>query len=218
MTLAHELGHGVHASVSRGQSYLNCHGTLPLAELASTFGEMLVFEKLQQEASPVDRLALYAGKIEATFATIFRQAALYRFESAIHAARRAKGELTAEEYGALWQEQNQAMFGDSVRLEEEHRLWWLYVSHFISSPFYVYAYAFGELLVLSLYRRYQDEGPGFAEKYLNLLRAGGSKSPHELMAGVDIDLNDPAFWRGGLEILEGMVNEFERLYREYRAA
>jgi oligoendopeptidase F len=211
MTLAHELGHGVHASLSRRQSYLNFHGTLPLAELASTFGEMLVFEKLQAEASREDRRALYADKIEGTIATVFRQVALYRFERAIHARRREKGELTTEEFSAFWQEETQAMHGDSVLLGEEHRLWWLYISHFISSPFYVYAYAFGELLVMALYQRYKREGSSFVARYIELLEAGGSMSPQALMARVGIDLNDPDFWQGGLRVVEGMVAEFEAL-------
>jgi oligoendopeptidase F len=211
MTLAHELGHGVHASLSRGQSYLNFQGTLPLAELASTFGEMLVFEKLQGTASPEDRLALYADKIEGTIATVFRQAALYRFEQATHRRRREKGELTTDEYSAIWQEETQAMHGDSVRLGDEHRFWWLYISHFISSPFYVYAYAFGELLVMALYERYRKVGPAFVSRYIKLLEAGGSESPQALMARVGIDLNDPAFWQGGLRVVEGMIAEFERL-------
>lgn len=217
MTLAHELGHGVHASLSRGQSYLNFHGTLPLAELASTFGEMLVFEKLQEEAKLADRLALYADKIEGAFATIFRQAAMYRFEQAIHLRRREKGELQTEDYSVLWQAHVQAMFGDSVRLGEEHRRWWLYISHFISTPFYVYAYAVGELLVMALYQRYKAEGHRFASSYVSLLEAGGSMSPQALMAQVGIDLNDRSFWRGGIQVLEGMIGEFEALYREYKS-
>jgi oligoendopeptidase F len=216
MTLAHELGHGVHASLSRGQSYLNFQGTLPLAELASTFGEMLVFEKLTQEASVEDRLALYADKIEGTIATVFRQAALYRFEQAIHARRREKGELETEEFSRIWQEKTQEMHGDSVRLGDEHRFWWLYISHFISSPFYVYAYAFGELLVMALYRRYKQEGKPFVSRYLDLLEAGGSESPQSLMARVGIDLNDPDFWQGGLRVVEGMIAEFEALNAKRR--
>lgn len=214
MTLAHELGHGVHAALSRGQTYLNFQGTLPLAELASTFGEMLVFERLQAEAGPEDRLALYADKIEGTIATVFRQAALYRFEQTIHRRRREHGELTTDDYSALWQKELQAMHGDAVRLGDEHRFWWLYISHFISSPFYVYAYAFGELLVMALYQRYRQEGPSFADRYLELLRAGGSESPQALMARVGIDLNDADFWRGGLRAFEETIAQFERLQAE----
>ncbi len=218
MTLAHELGHGVHASLSRKQSLLNFHGTLPLAELASTFGEMLVFERVSASASPKDQLALYAQKIEDAFATIPRQTALYRFEQAIHKHRRSQGELTPDDFGSYWQKETQAMFGASVQLGDEHRLWWSYIGHFVNSPFYVYAYSFGELLALSLYRQAQSGGPVFAQKYLDMLAAGGSLSPQELMAKVGIDLDDPAFWQGGFEVLEGLVSRFEQLWQEYRQA
>ena len=217
MTLAHELGHGVHASLSRSQSLLNFHGTLPLAELASTFGEMLVFEQAVSQASLKDKLALYAEKIEGAFATIPRQTAMYRFELAIHTHRREVGEMTPEEFGDYWQREVQLMFGDSVVLGEEHKLWWSYISHFIGSPFYVYAYSFGELLVLSLYQQAKRDGPAFAEKYLQMLALGGSLTPQQLMARVGVDLADPQFWQGGFDVLAGLVDEFEALWREYRS-
>ena len=216
MTLAHELGHGVHDMMARCQTYLNYSGTLPIAELASTFAEMLVFERLQQTSELEERLALYAEKIEGSFATIFRQAAMYRFEQALHRARRERGELTADEIGSMWQEHIQRMFLDSVRLGDDHKFWWMYISHFVGSPFYVYAYSFGELLVMALFSRYKSEGPPFADKYLNLLAAGGSLSPRELLAQVDINIDDPEFWRGGVRVLENLVAEFEELYRQYR--
>lgn len=217
MTLAHELGHGVHASLSRAQSYFNFHGTLPLAELASTFGEMLVFEKLVADASPKDKLALYADKIEGTFATVFRQAAMFRFEKRCHEGRRNQGELTPQQFGDFWQEEQQAMFGDSVKFGEQHRMWWSYVGHFVFAPFYVYAYSFGELLVLSLYQKAKAEGPAFAEKYIEVLRLGGSQSPMELMAHVDVDLESEDFWRGGFAAMEALVAEFERLWSAQKA-
>jgi oligoendopeptidase F len=216
MTLGHELGHGVHAYVSRDKGYLNFSSVLPLAELASTFGEMLVFEALANEGDLESRLALYAEKIEGMFATIFRQAAMYRFEKAIHAHRREKGELTADEYGEIWQREIQGMFGDSLELGEEHRVWWMYISHFIESPFYVYAYTFGELLVLALYAMYQREGKSFADKYLNLLKVGGSLTPADTLAQVGIDIHDPNFWQGGMDVLTQFIDEFEKLYREWR--
>jgi oligoendopeptidase F len=216
MTLAHELGHGVHASLSRAQSYLNFHGTLPLAELASTFGEMLVFEKLVADASLKDKLALYADKVEGIFATVFRQAAMFSFEQRCHQQRRGEGELTAEQFGEMWQEEIQGMFGESVKIGEQHRMWWSYVGHFIYAPFYVYAYSFGELLVLSLYQMAKAEGPGFADKYINLLQLGGSLSPEDLMATVGVDLKSEQFWLGGFEAMEKLVAEFERLWTEYR--
>jgi oligoendopeptidase F len=213
MTLAHELGHGVHARLAGDKSYFNFSSVLPLAELASTFGEMLVFESLQKSASDEDRLALYGEKIESAFATIFRQAAMYRFEQAIHARRRSGGELTTEEFSAIWQENQQQMFGDSVELGEEHRLWWMYVPHFINSPFYVYAYTFGELVVMALYARYKQEGKTFAPKYLDILRVGGSMTPAETLAQIGVDIHSAEFWQGGLKFLEGFVQEFERLRR-----
>jgi oligoendopeptidase F len=213
MTLAHELGHGVHSSLSRVQTYFNFHGTLPLAELASTFGEMLVFERLLQSSSPDERLALYAGKIEDSFATIFRQASMYRFEQSIHRHRREKGELTKADYAGYWQSSIQAMFGDSLILEDEHQSWWSYVGHFVGTPFYVYAYSFGELLVLSLYQKYKQEGAAFTEKYLDLLRAGGSLTPQQLMDKVQVNLADPAFWHGGIKVLEQEVADFENLWK-----
>lgn len=218
MTLAHELGHGVHASLSRAQTYFNFHGTLPLAELASTFGEMLVFEDVVSQASERDRLALYAEKIEGIFATVYRQAAMYRFESKAHALRRAEGELSAEKFGELWHTEMQAMFGDSVELGEQHRDWWSYIPHFIHTPFYVYAYSFGELLVLSLYQMAKEEGPGFERKYVDMLTLGGSRTPAELMALVGVDLESEAFWLGGFKVLEGLIEEFERLWQAVKSS
>ncbi len=215
MTLAHELGHGVHASLSREQTYFNFHGTLPLAELASTFGEMLVFENVVAEASLKDKLALYASKIEGVFATVFRQAALYRFEQRSHQQRREGGELSAEQFGDIWQDELQSMFGNSVKLGEQHRDWWMYISHFFHTPFYVYAYSFGELLVLSLYQMAKSEGPAFSDRYIKLLRKGGSQAPKDLMASVGIDIDSQSFWEGGFEAMERLVAEFERLWSEY---
>lgn len=213
MTLGHELGHAVHASLAGKQGYLSFSTPLPVAELASTFGEMLVFEALQKDSSVDEKLSLYAEKIEGAFATIFRQAAMYRFEQEAHQWRRENGELTTEEYSAIWQRRHQEMFGDSVELGEEHRFWWMYVSHFIGSPFYVYAYTFGELLVMSLYAMYKREGRSFVPKYIHLLETGGSKSPVEMLSEVGIDIHDPEFWRAGVRVLEGFVDQFEELYR-----
>lgn len=210
MTLAHELGHGVHASLSRQQSYFNFHGTLPLAELASIFGEMLVFERLVRDANPKDRVALYAEKIEGIFASVFRQASMFRFEQRCHAARRETGELSPEEFGDIWQDELQSMFGDSVIMGEQHRMWWSYVGHFIFAPFYVYAYAFGELLTLSLYDLAKQQGPEFADRYLDVLRTGGAESPDQLMARVGVDLHSEVFWRGGFRAIDRFVTEFEQ--------
>ena len=215
MTLGHELGHGVHSSISRCQTLLNFSSTLPVAELASTFAEMLVFESLVSKSELDEKLALYAEKIEGVFATIFRQAAMYRFEQELHRARRELGELTSEQIGELWQRNIQAMFGDSVELGEDHSSWWMYVNHFISSPFYVYAYSFGELLVMALYSMYKREGAAFVPKYLELLKAGGSCSPEELLERVGIDIRDPEFWRGGVKVVDDLVSDFEGLYKRW---
>lgn len=217
-TLAHELGHGVHASLSREQSYFNFHGTLPLAELSSIFGEMLVFEKLMESATTKDQLAMVADKCEGIFATVFRQAAMFRFEQNCHKARRERGELTPEEFGEAWQEEIQAMFGDSVKLGDQHKLWWSYVGHFFFAPFYVYAYSFGELLTLSLYQKAKVEGPEFAEKFVKVLRLGGSKSPQELMDIVGADLNSEPIWNGGFTAIDQMVGKFESLWNELKAS
>ena len=214
-TLAHELGHGIHSLLARDQSYFNYHGTLPMAEVASTFAEMLVFEEQTGGASALHRLAAYGRQIEQGIATIFRQTALYRFEQAIHATRRASGELTVEQFGELWQKHVGEMFGGSVTLDDTHALWWSYVSHFVATPFYVYAYSFGEMLALALFRRYKREGGAFTPLYLDLLRAGGSLSPHELVAPMGIDLDDPAFWQGALDVFEGEVSTFERLAEDF---
>lgn len=217
MTLAHELGHGVHAYVSRNQSYMNFHSALPVAELASTFGEMLVFESLAAKSDLDEKLALYAEKIEETFATIFRQAAMFRFEQELHRARRERGELTREEIGELWQNEMQAMFGDSVIMGKEHENWWMYVNHFISSPFYVYAYSFGELLVMALYSMYKRDGESFVPKYMEMLKTGGACSPRDLLARVGIDIADPEFWNGGVKVVEHLISDFEKLHAEWKA-
>lgn len=212
MTLAHELGHGVHQYLSRRQGYLQCDTPLTTAEMASVFGEMLTFHRLQEMyPEPRLRLAMLCGKIEDAFATVFRQVVLTRFEQKLHAAREQQGELSAETVNHMWQAINQAMFGDSVQLTEGYAWWWLYIGHFIRSPFYCYAYAFGELLVLALYQKYKQDGPAFVPKYLELLAAGGSDAPHVLLAKLGVDVNDPAFWELGLELLGEMVSEAETL-------
>ncbi len=214
-TLAHELGHGIHSFLSRDQSLFNFHGTLPIAEVASTFAEQLVFEKQRAataQADPQKYRALLSEQIEQALATIFRQAVLYRFEQAIHKARRESGELTVEQFGALWQENVGAMFGESVTLEDGHALWWSYVRHFVATPFYVYAYTFGEMLALALFHKYRTEGKAsFAPRYLEFLRSGGSQSPADLVAPLGVDLQDAAFWRGALAVLEEQIKAFESL-------
>ena len=216
MTLAHELGHGVHGTLSRGQTYFNMFGTLPMAEVASTFGEMLVFDKLQAGASPEIRLSMFADKIEGAIGTIMTTTGRYRLEKIIHRQRRTDGEMTPEQISGHWQGEMAQVYGDSVEITERLRLSWSYIPHFVNSPFYSYPYAFGELFALSLYQKSKDDGPAFAERYLNLLRAGGSASPHDLAKSVGVDLDDPAFWRGGFRVVEGLLETFEALWKEYK--
>jgi oligoendopeptidase F len=212
MTLAHELGHGVHQYLAREQGLLQSDTPLTTAEMASTFGEALVFsDMMARERDPHVRLAMLTAKLEDSFATVFRQVAMNRFEDAIHTTRRNEGELTAERFSALWLETQRAMFGDSVTLTDDYGLWWSYIPHFIDYPGYVYAYAFGELLVLALYARYQEVGPDFADGYIDALRAGGSNWPHEIVRPLGVDLNDPKFWHQGLQILEDQVSQAETL-------
>ena len=206
-TLAHELGHGVHDVLASQQSLLNYHPVLPLAETASTFAEMLVFDKLQNQlTSAQDQLALLCSKTEDTFATVFRQISMFQFERSAHDLRRNSGEQTAAAYGELWQKTQQEMFGDSLKLGDEHQYWWLYIPHVYRTPFYVYAYAFGELLVLSLYAQYRKEGDAFVPRYFDLLKAGGSDSPAQLVSAVGFDIKDPNFWQSGCDLIRRRVD------------
>ena len=212
MTIAHELGHGVHQWLARERGLFEQDSPLTTAETASVFGEMLVFRRLmREERDPAVRLALLCGKLEDAFATVFRQVAMTRFEQGMHAARRAEGELAVPRVNEIWLAANRAMFGESVELTADYGLWWLYIPHFVHTPFYCYAYAFGELLVLALLRRYDDQGAAFVPQYLELLAAGGSAPPPELLARVGLDIQDPKFWDGGLAVLESMVTEAEQL-------
>ncbi|OIP50579.1 MAG: oligoendopeptidase F [Deltaproteobacteria bacterium CG23_combo_of_CG06-09_8_20_14_all_60_8] len=209
-TVAHELGHGVHQYLAADQGYFNSQTTLVLAETASVFAELLVFtDQLDRLTDAKARQAFVCQKLESIFATVFRQVAMNRFEDSIHTARKEHGELAPEDFARLWRASQQAMFGDSVTLTADYDIWWSYIPHFLNSPGYVYSYAFGELLVLALYRRYQQEGESFVPRYLELLAAGGSKSPYDLVQPFGVDLNDPAFWQGGLELIDTMLRSVE---------
>jgi oligoendopeptidase F len=213
LTLAHELGHGLHDRLSAGRNHVfDYHPPLTLAETASVFGETLTFDAIMsQERDPGIRLALLCHQVEDAFATIFRQVAMNRFEDAVHTARRSEGELSSEQIGSLWQERVQAMFGDSLELTSEHECWWSYIEHFVHAPGYVYAYAFGNLLALATYRRYRELGARFVDAYLDFLGAGGSMAPDDAVRKIGLDVTDPSFWDSGLDIVEGMVGEVERL-------
>lgn len=217
LTLAHELGHGLHDLLSAERNHLfDQHPPLTLAETASVFGETLTFDAVMaQEKDPRVRLSLLCHQVEESFATIFRQVAMNRFEDALHNARRTEGELSPEQVGKLWQDRIQAMFGESLTLTEEHEAWWSYVGHFVNAPGYVYAYAFGNLLALSVYRRFRELGtPRFVQAYLGFLGSGGSMAPDEAVRQVGMDVTDPGFWDSGLDIVEGMVRDVERLADE----
>lgn len=214
-TLAHELGHGVHQYLSRQQGVLQSSTPLTTAETASVFGEMLVFQKLMKELDdPKEKLALLIGKIDDTIATVFRQISMNRFEHAMHTARREEGELTAERFSELWMEQQKALYGNAVELTDEYGIWWSYIPHFLHTPGYVYAYAFGELLVLALYEEYTQRPDGFADRYLELLSAGGSEWPEDLVAKMGLDITQPDFWNKGLASFERMVEEAEAMAKE----
>jgi len=214
-TLAHELGHGVHQYLARDRGLFAADTPLTTAETASVFGEMLSFQALKERLTePRERLALVCGKIEDSFATVFRQAIMSRFEQALHRARADEGELTSERIGELWMAANRTMFGDSLTLTDDYASWWSYIPHFIHTPFYTYAYSFGELLVLALYERYQQVGDAFAPAYLSMLAAGGSDAPERLLAPLGVEITAPDFWHGGLAVLDRLVTEAEGLAAE----
>ncbi len=215
LTLAHELGHGVHAALARPQGVYHFATPLTLAETASVFGETLVFGRLLDEApTPASRLGLLAESIEGSIATVFRQVAMNRFEHLAHTERREQGELSIERIGELWAESQRELLGDAVEVTEGYHSWWSYVPHFINSPGYVYAYAYGQLLALAVYGRYEEEGERFAPAYMDLLAAGGSKPPEELGRMVGIDLADPGFWDRGLDLVERQLEAAEAAARE----
>ncbi|MDE2730498.1 MAG: M3 family oligoendopeptidase [Bacteroidota bacterium] len=212
-TLAHELGHGIHQYLASEQGLFEAGTPLTTAETASVFGEMLVFQQLLSAESGADgQLALLMGKIDDTMATVFRQIAMNRFEDAIHTARRNSGELSMEQFGDLWMATQSEMFQGSVTLGEHYRHWWSYIPHFLHTPGYVYAYAFGELLVLALHGRYQSAPEDFPHRYLQLLAAGGSDWPHVLVGSLGADLKSPSFWQQGLTAIEAMIGQAESLY------
>ncbi len=210
MTLAHELGHGVHQVLAAEQGYLMSGTPLTLAETASVFGEMMTFRALlAAEADPARRRVMLASKVEDMLNTVVRQTAFYQFETLLHEERRG-GEVLAERIGELWMQVQTASLGPAFNFTPEYRVYWAYVPHFIHSPFYVYAYAFGDCLVNALYSVFQDGHPGFERKYLDMLRAGGTKRHKELLAPFGLDASDPAFWRRGLDVISGFIDELEQ--------
>jgi oligoendopeptidase F len=216
MTLAHELGHGVHQVLAAGQGALMCQTPLTLAETASVFGEMLTFRALLEKTTDKrERKAMLAQKVEDMINTVVRQIAFYQFERKLHTARK-DGELTSEQIGELWLSVQGESLGPAIKISEGYETWWTYIPHFIHSPFYVYAYAFGDCLVNSLYAVYQNAAPNseerrFQEKYFELLKAGGTKHHSELLKPFGLDATDPSFWSKGLSMIEGLIDELEAM-------
>jgi len=214
-TLAHELGHGIHQYLSREQGVLQADTPLTTAETASVFGEMLVFQRLMSKLDdPKEKLALLIGKIDDTIATVFRQVSMNRFEDAIHSKRREAGELTTEDFSKLWRQTQEEIYGDSVTLTEGYNLWWSYIPHFLHTPGYVYAYAFGELLVLALYEEYTRSKNGFSDKYVGMLKTGGADWPENIVGRLGLDITQPDFWDNGLTAIEKMIIQAEELAKK----
>jgi oligoendopeptidase F len=211
MTLAHELGHGVHQVLAAPNGALMAPTPLTLAETASVFGEMLTFRRLlAATANAKQRKAMLASKVEDMINTVIRQVAFYTFERAVHGERR-NGELTAERLCQIWLDVQRESLGPAVELKTGYESFWVYIGHFIHSPFYVYAYAFGDCLVNALYAVYEKAHEGFAERYLAMLAAGGTRHHAELLKPFGLDAREPAFWQGGLRMIEGMIDELEGL-------
>jgi oligoendopeptidase F len=214
LTLAHELGHGLHGVLTSPLGLFNADTPLTTAETASVFGEALTFKRLlAQEEDPRKRLNLLAGRIEDSLATVFRQITMNRFEDVVHNERRNEGELSVERIEELWLGTQGRMFGDSVDVDG-YGTWWSYIPHFMSTPGYVYAYAYGFLFALAIFRRYEQEGEAMVEPYLEVLRAGGSKSPEDLAQIVGLDLTDPKIWESGIDALASELDEAEALATE----
>ena len=210
LTLAHELGHGLHAYLAREQGPFHQATPLTLAETASVFGETVVFGRLLEAAeTPAARLSLLAANLDSQVATVFRQTAMNQFEDRAHNARRSEGELSVQRIGDLWAETQAELLGDAVEITEGYRTWWSYIPHFIGTPGYVYAYSYGQLLALSVYRQYAEQGSDFVPRYLHLLASGGSDTPEALASIVGCDLADPGFWDGGLAIIEEQLEKAE---------
>lgn len=210
MTLAHELGHGIHQILAADQGYIQSNTPLTLAETASVFGEMLTFQSLlRNQKTPEQRRIMLSRKVEDMLNTVVRQIAFYQFERKVHEARQTN-ELLPEQIGQFWMETQQASLGPAFEFTPEYQSYWTYIPHFIHSPFYVYAYAFGDCLVNALYKVYQDGHENFQEKYMEMLKAGGTKKHKELLAPFGLDASDPAFWRKGLDVISQFIDELEQ--------
>ncbi|HWD69475.1 MAG TPA: M3 family oligoendopeptidase [Solirubrobacteraceae bacterium] len=219
LTIAHELGHGLHSALAERQGVFHQSTPLTVAETASVFGETLVFERLLAESgSDEQRLELLSGRIDDAVATVFRQIAMNRFEHLVHTRRRSEGELSVEDLSGAWVESQSEMLGDAVEITPGYHSWWSYIPHFINTPGYVYAYSYGQLLALSVYGRYREVGAELVPRYLEMLGAGGSRTPEKLGEIVGIDLTDPGFWHAGLRLVDEQLLEAEALTAKIRPA
>lgn len=207
-TIAHEFGHMVHQELSKEQGYLNMDTPLTTAETASVFAEMLLFDSIKSKLSKKELLGIYASKLEDIFSTMFRQVVMTNFERRIH---ENEGEMKAEDFDAIWYEENKKMFGKSLKLTKNYAAWWSYIPHFVHSPFYCYAYSYGQLLVLALFGLYKKQGKEFIKNYEEFLSSGGSRSPRDLVALFGFDIEDPEFWKIGMLEVKKMLKEFEEL-------
>jgi oligoendopeptidase F len=207
-TIAHELGHAIHQYLSRGVGYINFDTPLTTSETASIFAEMLLFESIKNTLDTDELKSLYSSKLEDIFATLYRQVIFTTFEREIY---KNEKELSSDDYSKIWMEQNQKMFGNSVKLTKNYSIWWSYIPHFIHSPFYCYAYAYGQLLVLTLFRLYKNKTPNFNQTYIKFLSSGGSKSPSELIKMFGLDIEDDNFWQLGIDVIKELTQEFEEL-------
>lgn len=215
LTMAHELGHGVHAALARPRGMFEFTTPLTVAETASIVGETIVLERLLAQAPDAEtRLSLLAESLDGAVAAVFRQVAMNRFENRVHGERREDGELSVDSLNAAWLDTQADLLGDSVEPSDDYAAWWSYVPHFIDTPGYVYAYAYGNLLALSVYRRYEEQGDAFVPSYLDLLRAGGSMPPEDLGKIVGVDLTDPGFWVSGLDLIERQLDAAEQAAAE----
>ncbi|NPA74271.1 MAG: M3 family oligoendopeptidase [Epsilonproteobacteria bacterium] len=211
-TIAHELGHAIHQYLSRDVGYLNSDTPLTTAETASVFAEMLLFDHIKQTTPPDKLLPIYGGKLEDIFATLFRQIIFTLFERRVHAKQ---NELKAEDFSEIWMEENQKMFPKDMRFSKGYEIWWSYIPHFIHTPFYCYAYSYGQLLVLAIYALYKQGSKDFKEKYIRFLSSGGSKSPKKLVKTFGFDIEDEEFWRLGINETKKLLEEFKKIRREY---
>ena len=213
MTLAHELGHGIHQYLSRKNGYFQQNTPLTTAETASVFAEMLVFTKLlNNETNKKEKLYLICSKLEDIFATVFRQIVMTNFELDVHTKCKKTGELSSDDFDKAWTKANSRMFGNSIEISENYKSWWMYIPHFIHSPFYCYSYSFGELLVHGLFAKYKEDNKGFVKKYIELLSSGSTNSPESLVKKTGLDITKSDFWESSMYLMNGLLKEAENIF------